>query len=231
MKDKITLKEQFKELQPYEKFMKYGENSLSDAELLAIILRSGSENESCVELASRILEAPDNNTGILNIVRYKYEDLLKFKGIGKVKALQIKAIAELSGRISKTKAWEGLYFKDPESIAKYYMAQLRFEDREHVIIMLLNNAGFLINDFEVSLGTANSSCLSPREIFIEALKQKANQIIMVHNHPSGNPFPSKKDFDTTDLIKKVGDLLGIPLVDHVIVGDNKYVSLKEIGKI
>ncbi|MBE5969559.1 MAG: DNA repair protein RadC [Lachnospiraceae bacterium] len=231
MKDKQTIKEQFKELQPYEKFLKYGVKHLSDAELLAIIIKSGSDDETSVELAARILNGNDDKTAILNIVRYKYDDLIKFKGIGKVKAIQIKAIAELSERITKSKAWTGLCFNKPETIAMYYMPTLRFEDREHVIIMLLNNAGFLIRDFELSLGTANSSCLSPREIFIEALKDKANQIIMVHNHPSGNPFPSKADLDTTELVKNSGNLIGIPLADHIIIGDNKFVSLKTIGKL
>lgn len=226
---KMTIKDLPPERRPYEKFIKFGPSALTDAELLAIIIRTGSKGEQSIELADRILGYSNNDKGILNIQHLTLNELIELKGIGLVKAAQIKCIAELSMRISKTKAHKLLTFSNPNTIADFYMEELRHSEREKLILLLLNTRSVLIKDIELSCGTVNASLVSPREIFIESLKYNAVYIILIHNHPSGNPNPSRDDILITKRIKDAGDLIGISLIDHIIIGDNKYVSLKQTG--
>ena len=225
---KLTTKNLQPEYRPDEKFMDYGPKSLTDAELLAIILRTGSSELNSVELARKIL-APngEKNISISNIFNYELCELTKIKGIGKVKAIQIKAIAELSLRISQSQLRPHLVFDDPEIVANYYMEQLRHERNEQVVLLMLNSACALIKEHIISVGTVNASLLSAREIFLIALKYDAVFIILLHNHPSGKPVPSNADIMFTDEIKKAGDLVGIKLLDHIIIGDNSYYSFKD----
>ncbi len=216
------------EYQPDEKFMNYGPKALSDAELLAIILRTGSAELNSVELAREILSPKgEKNISISNIFNYEICELLKIRGIGKVKAIQIKAIAELSLRIAQSRLRPHLVFNDPEIVAKYYMEQLRHERNEQVVLLMLNSACALIKEHIVSVGTVNASLLSAREIFLLSLKYDAVYIILLHNHPSGRPVPSDADIRFTDEIKRAGDLIGIKLLDHIIIGDNSYYSFKD----
>lgn len=214
---------------PYEKFVKYGPEKLSDAELLAIIIRTGSSKERAVEVATKVLSISNEMSGLLGLCRLSLPELTKVEGIGTVKALQILAVVELTKRIAKSSVDGAFYFQTPESIANYYMQDMRNLEVEKVILVLLNSKSKLIKDMDISLGTVNCSLISPREIFIEALKYKAVHIILVHNHPSGDPTPSKEDLIITDRIQQLGILLGIKLMDHVIIGDNKYISLKKKG--
>lgn len=223
------------EYQPYEKFEAFGPEALSDAELLAIILRNGYRGENSIELARRVL-MPDGTEGlsaasILNIFRYELCELRKIKGIGKVKAIQILTIAELSKRIAQGHARNHLSFKDPESIAMYYMEQLRHRKEETVILLMLNSACDLIGEQVISTGTVNISAASPREIFMKALKYEAVSVITLHNHPSGSPVPSEKDIEITECMMKSGSMIGIRLLDHIIIGDNTYYSFRESGFI
>jgi len=223
------------EYQPYEKFMNLGPEALSDAELLAIILRTGCRGENSVELARRVL-TPEGvsdlqEASILNIFHYELHELRKIHGIGKVKAIQIKSIAELSRRIAQGRARKQLTFKDPESIAKYYMEQLRHRKEETVVLLMLNSACDLIGEQVISTGTVNLSAVSPREIFMMALKYEAVSVITLHNHPSGSPVPSEQDIEITDCIMKSGNMIGIRLLDHIIIGDNTYYSFRESGFI
>lgn len=215
------------ERRPYEKFINHGPESLTDSELLAIIIRTGSKGQQSIELADKILSYHNNEKGILNILHLNFNELLKIKGIGRVKATQIKCVAELSKRISKTRAHKELTFSHPTTIANYYMEDLRHCEREQLLLLLLNTKNVLIKDIILSKGTVNASLISTREILIESLKYDAVYIILLHNHPSGNPEPSKEDIINTHRIKAAGDLIGITLIDHIIIGDNKYVSLKE----
>ncbi len=217
------------ERRPYEKCIKFGPTALTDSELLAIIIRTGSKGEQSIELAERILGHLDNDRGILNILHLRINELLAIRGIGIVKATQIKCIAELSKRISKTKAHKQLIFTNPNTIADFYMEDLRHSERERILLLLLNTRSVFIKDIELSNGTVNASLISPREIFVESLKYNAVYIILIHNHPSGNPNPSNEDIINTKRIKEAGDLIGVSLIDHIIIGDNKYVSLKERG--
>lgn len=229
MEKNLTMKELHESERPYEKCLKYGTNTLSDDELLAVIIRTGSKGEKSVELSKRILTLSDFDKSILGIHHLSIQDLMKVKGIGKVKAIQIQCVAELSRRLAKAAALNHLCFTTPATIADYYMEDLRHQGQEHLILVLLNTKSKLIKDILLTKGTVNSSLISPREIFMEALKGGAVYIILIHNHPSGDPSPSNEDIRITQRIKEAGQLLGILLLDHIIIGDNRYVSLKERG--
>ncbi len=226
----LTIKQMQPDYRPDEKFLKFGAKALTGAELLAIIIRTGSMDETSVDLCSRILR--DENSDCENVLKLLDLDLtrlLKVKGIGRVKALQIKAVAELSERISKACKTTALSFNHPKTIADYYMEQMRHLKREEVILLLLNTKCDLIKEIPLSAGTVNASVFSPREIFLEALKYEASNVILLHNHPSGNPAPSRNDILATKRVKESGDLMGIMLVDHIIIGDKQYISLREEG--
>jgi len=227
MKKHRTIKELPEEARPYEKCLKYGTASMTDMELLAIIIRTGTNGMQSTDLASEILRLSKTDKGILSLHHLNIDDLMKIKGIGKVKALQILCIVELSNRISKARAQHTLSFSSPESIAGYYMEDMRHKEREQLLVMLLNTKNKLLCDKIISTGTINSSLVSPREIFATAVKYNAVNIIVIHNHPSGDPTPSREDILITRRIKEAGDLIGIKLLDHLIIGDNCYISFKE----
>ena len=211
---------------PDEKLENYGEMSLSDAELLAIIIRNGFQGYNSVRLAQDIIQC-GGNKGLIGLCTVSLEELIKLKGVGRVKALQVKAIAELARRISKNTAKAAIVMNKPETVAKYFMEDLRHKDKECLMMLSLDGKGALIKENIVSIGTVNSSLASPREVYLEAVKNGAVSIILVHNHPSGNPNPSKNDLIVTRKMKDAGQLLGITLIDHIIIGDNSYVSLSE----
>ncbi|MFA9463631.1 MAG: DNA repair protein RadC [Velocimicrobium sp.] len=214
---------------PYEKLIKYGAQNMSDAELLAIIIRTGSSRERAVEVAWNILTLHPESNGLYELFRLSLPELMKIDGIGTVKALQILALAELAKRMAKASSNNSLYFQTPEAVADYYMQDMRNLEIEKVMLVLLNSKSKLIKEMDISHGTVNTSLISPREIFIEALRYKAVHIILVHNHPSGDPNPSNADILITKRMEEAGTLLGIKLMDHVIIGDNKYISLKKKG--
>lgn len=226
---KSTTKELPGEQRPYEKCLKYGPEMLTDAELLAAIIRTGSKGLSAIRVAEEILGLSRSEKGILGIFHLSIKELTEIKGMGEVKAIQMKCIAELSRRIAKANAYQSLVFTNPATIADYYMEDLRHQEREHLVLLMLNTKNKLIQDMVLSRGTVNSSLVSSREIFVEALKCHAVYIILVHNHPSGDPTPSREDILITRRLKEAGNLIGISLIDHIIIGDNKYISLKERG--
>lgn len=229
------MKERMKELpeeeRPYEKFYQKGASSLTDAELLAIILRVGSRTQSALALARKILGFSKENPGLLGLNYLTADELSRIDGVGRVKAAQLLCIAELSKRMAREGKKKGQMFQNPEQIADYYMQSLRFLTHEVLMLLLLNNKSMLIKDITLSIGTVNASVADPREIFIQALKYGAVFIILIHNHPSGDPAPSREDIRLTRQLQKAGNLIGIGLSDHIIIGDNKYVSLKEQGYI
>ncbi len=219
-------------LLPYEKFVAYGAEHLTDAELLAIILRTGTKNCNALQLANNVLKAAEcGKKGLLGLFHMSLEQFSGIKGIGPVKAVKLKCITELSKRIASTKAWEDLVFQKSGTVAAYFMEKLRHRNKECVIAMLLDSKGHLIRELELSSGTVNMSLLSPRELFIEVLKAEAVQFILVHNHPSGDPSPSSDDLRITEQIRRAGQLMEIPLLDHIIIGDRSYISFKEKGLI
>lgn len=220
------------EILPYEKFETYGPQSLTDAELLAIIIRTGTRECSPVELGKRILRLGNQTgqaKGILALQHLTVPELMKVKGIGKVKAIRIKCVTEFSRRIAKESFGTGVRFDKPVTIARYYSEQVRHLEVEQVLLVMTDNKNQFLRDAVISSGTVNMSVLSPREIFLTAVRMHAVHILLVHNHPSGDPTPSKDDILITKKIQEAGQLLNIPLVDHIIIGDNTYVSLKEMG--
>lgn len=223
-----TMKNLYREERPYEKCLACGPGALSDPELLAVILRTGTEGENVCQLAARILSLPDYE-GLEGLCRIPLERLTKLKGIGKVKAVQLKCLAELAARMAKASAGERLCFDTPATIADYFMEELRHKEQEHLIALFLNTRNKLLREKLMFKGTVNASIISPREIFLEALEVHAVQLVLVHNHPSGDPLPSLEDIRVTKRISKGGELLGIQLLDHVIIGDRCYSSLRERG--
>lgn len=214
---------------PYERCLANGPEYLTDSELLAVILRTGTKGISAYDLSSELLKGPDNKENLLSILHLSKEQLLKIKGIGKVKAVQIMCIGELSKRIATIGAKSGIRFKNPATIADYYMEQMRHLEQEQLVVMYFDTKCSLIKDKILTTGTINQSLISSREIFVEALKCNAVNIVLVHNHPSGNCVPSRDDCKVTKKIQEAGKLIGINLIDHIIIGDRKYTSLKESG--
>ena len=206
--------------------MLYGAGALSDAELLAVIIKTGTTGISSIELAAGIIDMACNGSGSTNLAGLTgigYEDLVSIRGIGSVKALQIMAV------ISKSCAYRRLDFRNPVSIADYYMEDLRHAECERLVLVMLDTKLRLIKDEIISTGTVNASIVSPREIFVAALRAGAVFIVMLHNHPSGDAEPSSNDIAITRRVQLAGEMLGISLIDHIIIGDNRFVSLKESG--
>ncbi len=226
---------------PYEKCLKHGAAALTDAELLAVVLRCGTRGCSSVELARQLLSLCPYEGGLTGILHLKPEQLKTLPGIGEVKAVQILCIGELSrrisgreakkkldfhnSRISGREAKKKLDFHNSKTIAEYYMEDMRHLEQEVVLCMMLDSRNQLLGEVEVSRGTVNCSLLSPREVFIAALEYHAVRIILVHNHPSGSAQPSREDIEVTRRIAAEGESLGITLLDHIVIGDREYVSI------
>lgn len=213
---------------PYEKFLRFGPGSLTESELLAIILRTGTRDKSALELAEEVLAlAEPSREGLLGLYDIPLERLQQIKGIGEVKAIKLKCITELSQRIAAATAGERISLQRPGTVAAYYMERLRHRKTECVVLASVDARSRLLGDTMITSGSATMSLVSPREIFLEALKRQAVSIILIHNHPSGDPAPSKADTQMTGELAAMGRMLGIPLLDHIIIGDNKYMSFRE----
>lgn len=225
MSEHFTMKNLPESERPYEKFLKYGEEFLSDAELIAIILKTGTAKENSLDIARRILQGNHNN--LLNLYDLSYHDLLKFPGVGMVKAIQLKAVAELSRRIARTQSGYDLRMDKPNSIANYYMEQLRHRKEEVLICAFFDAKCNFRGDVNISKGSVNYAYVSPRDIFRYAFDYEAVLFVLIHNHPSGDPTPSEDDIRITTRIKKGAQILELELVDHIIIGDNKYYSFHE----
>ena len=216
---------------PYEKLEKYGEERLSDAELLAIIIKTGTRNERVVELSQRILKANSNNEGLSYLHDMSIEELKDIKGIGRVKAIQIKAVGELSKRLNKEKNILKHSANSSSNIAAIYMEEMRYNKQEICKVVLVDKHNKITYDKNITIGNINSSIVDPREVFKSALEKGARGVILLHNHPSGDPTPSKCDIDITRRLKDAGIILGINFIDHIIIGDGEYMSMKEYGVI
>lgn len=214
---------------PYEKCLAKGPQALSDAELLAVILKSGSRQQNVITLAQRILQADGKN--LLNLYHMSTEELMCFPGIGKVKAIQLKCVAEISRRIARTDRIDRLCLSDAASVASYYMERLRHESQEQLLISMFDSKCHLIGDVVTATGSVHAVLGSPREIFLRLLEKKAVYFILLHNHPSGDPSPSREDLALTHRIHACGELLEIELSDHIIIGDNRYYSFREHKQI
>ncbi len=216
---------------PYEKCESFGPEILSDAELLAVILRSGTRDLTSVEMAGRILSLSETYPGLLGLYHATMPELKGITGVGRVKAIQLMCIAELSKRMARMSRVRGRELWDANTVASYLMEEMRTLETEHMYSVMLDGASRLIKAEDVFKGTVNMSNVSPREILRLALKYDAASVIVVHNHPSGDPHPSPEDHDATRLIYNACSMVGIPLTDHIIIGDNTYVSFSEAGLI
>lgn len=216
------------DMMPYEVVKEYGAEELDDKELLAVFIRTGTRKQNAVEVADRVLNSfPERN--LLGLCHIPWKELMKIPGIGEVKAIRLKCLAELARRISRMEARKGLKFDQPGTIWQYYKESLRHEEREKVILIMLDQKLQMLSDAVLSIGTVRESIVSPRELFLLALKEKAVQIMLVHNHPSGDPTPSRADLAITRRVQMLGAMMEIPLTDHIIIGDKTYCSLREKG--
>ena len=212
---------------PYEKLELYGEKTLSNAELLAIIIKTGTKEETSVQIAQRILKlSEDPQMGELNFLKnITLEELMQIKGIGKVKAIQIKAICELAIRMSKPSNFKKIQIKCTEQLANLVMEELRFEKREYVKLFLLNNKNEILKNIDTAIGGTNFVNVNMKEIIGEALKIKAPKMILVHNHPTGDPTPSKADITFTDRLYNAAKMFDIELIDHIVIGNMNFKSI------
>ncbi len=217
---------------PYERCVRMGPGTLSDEELLAIIIRTGSRGRNSLETARQILALSYPEDGIVGLGHLSLQELKRVEGVGTVKGIQLQCIGELSKRISKRDAISRIRdFSMPEAVVNYYMEEMRHMEQEQIYAMYLDSKHRLIKDMLLSKGTANMTVLSPREVFIEAVRCRAAGLILVHNHPSGDPTPSREDCLLTQRILAAGNLMGIHLVDHVVIGDHAYCSFKREGML
>lgn len=227
MQSHLTVKELPDTERPYEKCLYYGPEALSDAELLAVFIRTGTREKTSIELADQILEKGNRN--LMNLYDYSIQTLQEFAGIGRVKAIQLKCIAEISKRIAKVSRKKDICFESPDAVADFYMEKLRHEPKEHFVVCMLDSKCRYLGERTITIGSVNASLVSPRDIFIQALQAQAVSIIILHNHPSGRPQPSREDRHVTERIAECGRLLEIRLSDHIIIGDHNYYSFREKG--
>lgn len=224
----FMIKEIPKSERPRERFLKYSPEAIQTHELIAIILRTGSKQESVLELSKRVLYQYSNLKELSNA---EISDLLKIKGIGNSKAVELMAAFELGRRASNEFFKNNIKLVSPESIFLYLKDQLEMKTQEHFIALYLNTKAELIKKETLFVGSLNTSLVHPREIFKHAVLSSAASIVIVHNHPSGDPTPSTNDIDVTRMIDKNSVMMDIKLVDHIIIGRNKYFSFKEKGII
>lgn len=210
---------------PYERFRNLGPKALSDAELLAIILKTGTRNLTSMELARELLSRCQGN--LLNLYELSYEQLLEIRGIGTVKAIQLKAVAELSRRIARTDRGYRLSLGSPASIADYYMEEMRHRRKEVFVGAFFDAKCKFLGDSVIATGSVSQAFVSPMELFRKALMRSAVMIVILHNHPSGDPAPSEEDIQLTRRVEKGAQLLGLTLADHIVIGDNRYYSFRE----
>ena len=219
----------YEEMKPYEKFMAKGPEYLSEEELLAIIIRTGTRTMDACSWQSRCLPSARAGKRAARPAASVRRGLCKVNGIGRVKAVKIKCLIELSRRLAMADTRERLQFTKPETVADYYMERLRGKETEEVILVMTDNKNRLICDRTLSKGTVNCSLVSPREIFLMAMEYHAVHILLIHNHPSGDASPSRQDIEITKHLAQLCGMMQLPLTDHIIVGDNCYVSFRESG--
>lgn len=209
---------------PREKLNKYGVGSLSNAELLAVIIRTGQGEDTAIDLAHRILSIDSSGIGFLS--HATIEELKTVKGIGDCKAAQIQAAIELGKRISSSRD-DKIKVDSPLILVDLLMERMRYLKKEHFKIAILDTKNQIISIERISIGNLNASIVHPREVFNIAIKRSANSLILIHNHPSGDPTPSKEDINITNRLIEAGSIIGIKVLDHIIIGDNRYISFKQ----
>lgn len=222
----LTIKDMPADLRPRERLIREGAQILTDVELLAILLRTGSATVTVLELANIVLA---HFNGLRALVQASIEELSDIKGMGPAKAAQVKAALELGKRLAANTFGERTVIKTPDDAVNLVMEEMRHLDREHFRVLLLNTKNRVLSHEVISIGTLNASTVHPRELFRNAIKRSAAALILVHNHPSGDPSPSKEDIDVTKRLLEAGHIIGIEILDHLIIGDNKFTSFKAKG--
>ena len=223
---------------PYEKLELHGEKMLSNAELLAIIIKNGTKDSTSVELANKILmlgynsnlkNESENNKDDNNFLQYlqnvSIEELMQIKGIGRVKAIQIKAVCELAKRMASPVNKLKVKVNSSEDVANLFIEELRTEKVEYVKLILLNSKNYIVKVVDISKGGTNSAIVEPKEILQEAIKTASPRIILLHNHPSGDSTPSIADIEMTKRLYSAANIVGIQLLDHIVIGDRCYTSI------
>lgn len=224
----IKIKDMNKDEMPREKMINKGVKYLTNSELLAILIRTGNKRYNALDLSSQIIKKSEN--GIRGLHEMSIDELCEIDGVGPSKATIIKAALELGNRVS-TYIPEKYKIGNPWDIYIYFMEEMRYMKKEVFKIVLLNTKNEIITDIDVSVGSLNSSIVHPREVFVEAIRKSANAIILMHNHPSGNPEPSDEDIRITERLMYSGEIIGIEVLDHIVIGDGEYYSMKEEGDI
>lgn len=213
---------------PRERMMSYGADALSHAELLAILIRTGTKNQSAVDLSASVLQQCGS---LRKLIDMSVEELTSIKGIGQAKALQVLAGIELGKRVARSSLGEVVTVRSPHDAAMYIMEDMRYLKKEHFVCLFLNTKNHIIGKETLSIGTLNASLVHPREVFRAAIRVSSASIICIHNHPSGDPTPSTEDIQITKRLAEAGSLIGIEILDHLIIGDGIFVSLKEQGHL
>ncbi|KAF1085631.1 hypothetical protein SPSYN_01774 [Sporotomaculum syntrophicum] len=225
---RVAIKDMPLSLRPRERLLQEGPEALSDIELLAIMLRTGYAAASAVDLATALL---GHFGGIKQLLGVSAEELSAFKGMGPAKVAQIRAALELGRRVAMTTTWDRPCIKSPENAASLVMEEMRHLDKEHFCALLLNTKNQVLVRETISIGTLNSSAIHPRELFKAAIRRSAAGVILVHNHPSGDPTPSRQDIEVTNRLIEAGNIIGIEVLDHLVIGDNRFTSFKAKGLI
>ncbi|MGM9923786.1 MAG: DNA repair protein RadC [Bacillus sp. (in: firmicutes)] len=211
---------------PRERFLREGPKSLSNQELIALLLRTGTKSESVIQLAERLISHFD---GLRLLQDASIEEMTSIKGIGEAKAIQLSAAVEVGRRINNLCYADRYVIRSPEDCANYCMDDMRFLSQEHFVCLYLNTKNQVLHKQTVFIGSLNASIVHPREVFKEAFRRSAASIICIHNHPSGDPTPSREDIEVTKRLVECGKIIGIDILDHLIIGEKKYISLKEKG--
>ncbi|MCM3323214.1 MULTISPECIES: RadC family protein [Cytobacillus] len=226
--ESLMIKDFPQDERPRERLMQSGPESLSNHELIAILLRTGTKNESVLQLSNRLLTKFD---GLRLLKDASLSEITEVKGIGQAKAIQIMAAVEIGRRMANLTFDERYSIRSPEDAANYVMNEMRFLSQEHFVCLYLNTKNQVLSKQTIFIGSLNASIVHPREVYKEAFRQSAASIICLHNHPSGDPTPSREDIDVTKRLTECGKIIGIDILDHIIIGEKKFVSLKEKGYI
>lgn len=224
--DSLLIKDFPQDERPRERFVQNGPESLSNHELIAILLRTGTKDESVLQLANRLLT---HFEGLRLLKDASLDEITAIKGIGSAKAIQVLAAVEIGRRISKLTYDDRYIIRSPEDGANYVMHEMRFLSQEHFVCLYLNTKNQVLHKQTIFIGSLNTSIVHPREVFKEAFRRSAASVICIHNHPSGDPTPSREDIEVTKRLAESGKIIGIDVLDHLIIGENKFVSLKEKG--
>lgn len=208
---------------PYERLELYGEKMLSNSELLAIIIKNGTKEHTAIDISNMILSKINNN--LRDIQDIPLEEFRNIQGIGRVKAIQLKAVCEITKRMSKPINDTKIQIKTTKDVAEIFMDELRQEKREIVKLVLLNVKNVIMKIMDISYGGTSSASVEPKDILVEAIKIGAPKMILIHNHPSGDSEPSFADFEMTKRIEKASKIIGVELLDHIVIGDGNYASI------